>query len=57
MEQHDQQPLEIQPTLFERSDKNILQRLWDKYSFSRQTNRILMAESFLEAAATQASDP
>jgi hypothetical protein len=46
-----------EPTLLERSNKNIFQRMYDKYSFSQQTNRILMAESFLQAAISQASDP
>jgi hypothetical protein len=46
-----------EPTLLERSNKNLLQKFLDKYSFSRQTNRILMAESFLQAATAQASDP
>jgi hypothetical protein len=45
------------PTLLERSGKNVFQKMYDKYSFSQQTNRILMAESFLQAAISQASDP
>lgn len=44
------------PPLMERSDKGFLQRFFDKYSFSQQTNRILVAESFLQAASRQASD-
>jgi hypothetical protein len=44
------------PPLLERSEKSFLQRIFDKYSFSQQTNRILMAESFLQAASRQASD-
>jgi hypothetical protein len=46
-----------EPTLMERSNKGLLERLYEKYSFSQQTNRILMAESFLQAATKQASDP
>jgi len=48
---------QAEPTLLERSNKNFLERLYDKYSLSQQTNRILMAESFLQAATSQASDP
>jgi hypothetical protein len=44
------------PSLLERSEKGLLQKIFDKYSFSQQTNRILMAESFLQAASRQASD-
>jgi hypothetical protein len=51
------QQQQAEPTLLERSKKNILERFLDKYSVSRQTNRILIAESFLQAATTQASDP
>ena len=49
--------MEEEPTLIEKSNKNIFQKMYDKYSLSQQTNRILMAESFLQAAITQASDP
>ena len=45
-----------QPTLMERNDKGFLKRLQDKYSFQKQTDRILVAESYLQAATTQASD-
>lgn len=45
------------PPLMERSDKGFFARLFDKYSLSQQTNRILVAESFLQAATRQASDP
>ena len=45
------------PTLMERTDKNILQRMYDKFSMSEQTNRILIAESLLQAATSQANDP
>lgn len=48
---------EATPTLMERSDKNVFSKFFDKYSLSQQTNRILMAESFLQAASSQASDP
>ena len=44
-------------TLFERTEKNILQRMYQKYSMPLQTNRILVAESLFQAATTQASDP
>jgi hypothetical protein len=50
-------PSPREQTLMERSNKNVLERLYDKYSVSQQTNRILMAESFLQAATSQASDP
>jgi hypothetical protein len=45
------------PTLMERTDKNIIQRMYDKFSMSQQTNRILIAESLLQAATSQANDP
>jgi len=45
------------PPLMDRSEKGIFARFIDKYSFSKQTNRILVAESFLQAASCQASDP
>ena len=48
---------EQSPTLMERTDKNIIQRMYDKFSMSEQTNRILMAESLLQAATSQANDP
>ena len=48
---------EQSPTLMERTDKNILQRMYDKFSMSEQTNRILIAESLLQAATSQANDP
>jgi hypothetical protein len=51
------QQVEATPTLMERSSKSILAKFFDKYSLSKQTNRILMAESFLQAASSQASDP
>jgi hypothetical protein len=41
----------------ERTDKNIIQRMYDKFSMSQQTNRILIAESLLQAATSQANDP
>jgi len=44
------------PSLMERSEKGFFARVFDKYSFSQQTNRILVAESFLQAATRQASD-
>ncbi len=44
------------PPLMERSDKGYFARLFDKYSLSQQTNRILVAESLLQAASRQASD-
>lgn len=44
-------------TLVERADKNIIQRMFQKYSMSEQTNRILLAESLFQAATSQASDP
>lgn len=43
--------------LIQRSEKGFLARVFDKYSFSQQTIRILVAESFLQAATRQASDP
>lgn len=43
--------------LMDRIDKNVFQRMYDKYSIKQQTNRILVAESFLQAATCQASDP
>jgi len=46
-----------EPTLIEQTDKNIIQRMYQKYSMSQQTNRILMAESLFQAATSQASDP
>jgi hypothetical protein len=48
---------EQSPTLLERTDKNIIQRMYDKFSMSQQTNRILIAESLLQAATSQANDP
>jgi hypothetical protein len=45
------------PSLMERSDKGLFARVFDKYSFVQQTNRILVAESLLQAATRQASDP
>ena len=48
---------DISPSLMERSEKGFFARVFDKYSFSQQTNRILVAESFLQAATRQASDP
>ena len=44
-------------SLIDRSEKGFLQRLFEKYSISKQTNRILVAESLLRAAIKQASDP
>ena len=44
-------------TLIERTDKNIFQRVYEKYSMPSQTNRILVAESLFQAATSQASDP
>ena len=44
-------------TLVEPADKNIIQRMFQKYSMSEQTNRILLAESLFQAATSQASDP
>lgn len=44
-------------TLSERTEKNIFQRMHQKYSMSSQTNRILVAESLFQAATSQASDP
>lgn len=44
-------------TLSERTNKNIFQRMHQKYSMSSQTNRILVAESLFQAATSQASDP
>jgi hypothetical protein len=43
--------------LLERSDKSFLSRLYEKHSLRQQTDRILVAESLLQAASTQASDP
>jgi hypothetical protein len=43
--------------LLERSDKGFLSRLYDQHSLRRQTDRILVAESLLQAATSQASDP
>jgi hypothetical protein len=48
---------EDSPSLMERSEKGFFARIFDKYSFSQQTNRILIAESLLQAATRQASDP
>lgn len=48
---------EQDPTATQRSGKNIIQQFYEKYSMSKQTNRILMAESLFQAATTQASDP
>ena len=39
------------------SSKSFLQRIWDRYSIAQQTSRILAAESYLQAATRQASDP
>jgi hypothetical protein len=47
----------ITPLHEKESDRNFLQRLWDRYSITQQTTRILVAESFLQAATRQASDP
>lgn len=44
-------------TLSDRTNKNIFQRMHQKYSMSLQTNRILVAESLFQAATVQASDP
>lgn len=44
-------------TLLERTEKSILQRMYQKYSMPLQTNRILVAESLFQAATSQASDP
>jgi len=43
-------------TLSDRTNKNIFQRMHQKYSMSLQTNRILLAESLFQAATVQASD-
>jgi hypothetical protein len=43
--------------MMERSEKNIFAQFFDKYSVTQQTNRILVAESLLQAAIHQASDP
>jgi len=43
--------------LMQRSEKGFFARVFDKYSFSQQTNRILVAESLLQAATRQASNP
>jgi len=45
------------PTMLERTNKNIIQCMYDKYSVSQQKNRILIAESLFQAAISQASDP
>lgn len=37
-------------------DKNIIQRMYQKYSMSHQKDRILVAESLFQAATSQASD-
>jgi hypothetical protein len=44
-------------SLIDRSEKSIFQRFFDRHSITKQTNRILVAESFLQAATKQASDP
>ena len=41
----------------DRSNKNIFERMYAKYSMKQQTHRILVAESLLQAALSQASDP
>ena len=43
--------------LMERSKKNFLQKMLNKYSVSEQTTRILLAESFFQAAVHQANNP
>jgi len=48
---------EAPKNLAEKSDKSFFGKMLDKYSVRRQTNRILVAESFLQAANHQASDP
>jgi hypothetical protein len=50
-EKQDQESSLVEPT-----DKNIIQRMFQKYSMSQQTNRILLAESLFQAATIQASD-
>mmetsp|Transcript_58902 Transcript_58902/g.65898 ORF Transcript_58902/g.65898 Transcript_58902/m.65898 type:complete len:141 (-) Transcript_58902:947-1369(-) len=45
------------PTMLERTDKNFIHCMYDKYSMSQQKNRILIAESLFQAAISQASDP
>ena len=49
-------PSSPQP-LMDRSEKGIFQRFFDKHNIKKQTDRILVAESFLQAATRQASDP
>lgn len=41
----------------EKPPKGMLERLWDRYSIKGQQHRIHMAESLLQAATRQASDP
>ena len=50
-------PQNDSPTLMDKTDKSLMARIYDKYSFGKQQNRILVAESFLQAAKSQASDP
>jgi len=56
-DQQNDQAVEEPTSLMDRSDKSIFQKFFDRHSIRKQTNRILVAESFLEAAISQASDP
>ena len=47
----------LTPLSEKESSKSFLQRIWDRYSIAQQTSRILAAESYLQAATRQASDP
>ena len=47
----------ITPLTEKESSKSFFQRFYDRYSVKQQTSRILTAESFLQAATRQASDP
>jgi len=53
---HEKLDLEFSSKI-DRTNKNIIQRMYQKYSMSEQTNRILVAESLFQAATSQASDP
>ena len=45
------------PLTEKETTKSFFQRFYDRYSVKQQTSRILTAESFLQAATRQASDP
>jgi hypothetical protein len=49
--------IEEPESMMDRSEKSLFQKFFDRHSITKQTNRILVAESLLQAALRQASDP